>query len=117
MTFITEKNLKLKIKAHQEGLPGIWRDSPVRNGYNRKGPPDTHGCCFGFFFGIEVKATGGVPDAWQERELKAISEAGGFAMYCDSWEGYLSYFMPFYENCKKFQQAYMHMKQERGEIH
>lgn len=98
---ITEKNLKLKIKAHQESLPGIWRDAPVRNGYGRKGPPDIHGCCFGFFFGIETKTTGESTDPWQERELEEIRRAGGFAIVCDSWERYFNLFMPFYERCKE----------------
>lgn len=100
MTFITEKNLKLKIKTHQESLPGIWRDAPVRNGYGRSGPPDVHGCCYGFFFGVEVKETGKKADPWQDRELDDIRQANGWAIVVDSWEGYLFAFMPFYEKCK-----------------
>lgn len=96
-----EKTLKLKIKSHLESLPGVWRDSPVRNGYGRKGPPDTHGCCWGFFFGIEVKSPGESPDPWQMRELDDIEKAGGFAMVCDTWEGYLASFIPFYNQCKR----------------
>ena len=58
----------------------IYYFSPAANGYGRAGIPDII-CCFGGrFIAIECKAGKGVTTALQDRELAAISTAGGMTM-------------------------------------
>jgi hypothetical protein len=59
---------------------GAYHFSPVTGGYGKSGVPDICGCLNGYFFGIECKAGRGKTTALQERELKKISTAGGYAL-------------------------------------
>lgn len=53
---------------------------PAQNGYGRAGIPDIIVCFKGIFLGIECKARFNKPTALQEREMKAITQAGGHAL-------------------------------------
>ena len=53
---------------------------PAQNGYGRAGIPDIIVCHKGTFLGIECKAGFNKPTALQEREMKAITQAGGHAL-------------------------------------
>ena len=53
---------------------------PVTGGYGRSGIPDIIVCYKGRFLGIECKAGYNKPTALQEREMKAIRDAGGETM-------------------------------------
>lgn len=59
---------------------GIYYFSPAANGFGRAGIPDIICCCGGRFVAIECKAGKGKTTALQDRELDAISAAGGVAM-------------------------------------
>ena len=52
---------------------------PATGGYGRSGVPDIVGCYRGYFFAIECKAGRGKTTALQDRELRNIRNAGGFA--------------------------------------
>jgi hypothetical protein len=65
----------LLVKLH------CWVDTRTSRGFGRRGIPDRTGCYRGFFFGIEIKELDTMkPDKWQEREMRKIVEAGGFAI-------------------------------------
>ena len=53
---------------------------PAQNGYGRAGIPDIIICFRGMFLGVECKAGFNKPTALQEREMAAITQAGGSAM-------------------------------------
>ena len=53
---------------------------PIGTGYGNSGVPDFLVCLNGEFLAIEAKAGRGVPTALQEKNLKAIKEAGGRAL-------------------------------------
>lgn len=53
---------------------------PAQNGYGRAGIPDIIVCHKGTFLGIECKAGFNKPTTLQEREMKAITQAGGHAL-------------------------------------
>lgn len=78
MASTPEKKVKDKVvkllKAH-----GVYYFFPATFGMGRSGVPDII-CCFGGkFLAIECKAGDNKPTPLQERELKAISDAGGTA--------------------------------------
>lgn len=75
-----EGKVKADIKMFLEDM-GAWFFCPVPMGYGRKGIPDFIVCHKGLFIGIEAKAPGKEGDLtpWQERELKAIYDAGGIS--------------------------------------
>lgn len=52
---------------------------PATGGFGRSGVPDIVGCFNGVFFSIECKAGKGIPTALQEREIRKIRNAGGYA--------------------------------------
>jgi Holliday junction resolvase len=52
---------------------------PATGGFGRSGVPDVVGCLHGVFFSIECKAGNGIPTALQEREIRNIRNAGGYA--------------------------------------
>lgn len=64
---------------------GVWHFSPVSNGMGRHGIPDIICCWDGKFLAIEVKAPGkrANTSALQDREIKAIGNAGGTAIVVD----------------------------------
>jgi len=53
---------------------------PATFGMGRSGVPDVVCCYRGKFFGIECKAGSNTTTALQDRELKAITDAGGIAL-------------------------------------
>ena len=73
-------------------LLGAWFFKPVSKGYGRSGIPDFIACVpvtitrdmvgqrVGLFVGIETKAEGGTPTAWQDKELAAIESAYGLSI-------------------------------------
>lgn len=75
-----EAKLKAEIKEFLEDL-GCWILPYVTTGYGRSGIPDFLVCYKGRFIGIEVKAPGKEANLtpWQEKELNAILNAGGYA--------------------------------------
>lgn len=74
-----EVKVKRKVVAILKGL-GAYYFYPVTGGYGGSGVPDIVGCHRGVFFGIECKAGKNKPTALQEKNLKAITEAGGISM-------------------------------------
>lgn len=58
---------------------GAYHFFPATHGYGRSGVPDIVACYRGRFIGIECKAGKGVPTALQLKELRLITEAGGFS--------------------------------------
>lgn len=59
---------------------GAYYFYPVTGGYGGSGVPDIVGCYKGLFFGIECKAKKNKPTALQQKNLDAITAAGGFAL-------------------------------------
>ena len=53
---------------------------PPSNGFGRAGIPDIIACYRGQFIAIECKAGKNKPTALQIRELRAIEDAGGYAL-------------------------------------
>ncbi len=66
--------------------------------FTKVGVPDILICCKGYFIGVEVKATKGIPSAVQISNLKRIRSAGGYGilLYPKDWD----YFRHFIENLK-----------------
>lgn len=64
---------------------GAWYFMPVSNGMGQVGIPDIIACYKGLFVAIETKAPGkkGNVTPNQERAIKSIQEAGGFAFVVD----------------------------------
>lgn len=58
---------------------GVYYFMPPANGFGRAGIPDIIGCRNGVFFAVECKAGKGVTTALQEREIRNIKNAGGYA--------------------------------------
>lgn len=73
-----EGKVKKKVTAILKELRAYYF-YPVTGGFGRSGVPDIICCLGGKFIGIECKAGGNVPTALQEKNLKEIREAGGFA--------------------------------------
>lgn len=53
---------------------------PPANGFGRTGIPDIIACYRGQFIAIECKAGKNITTALQRRELRAIEDAGGYAL-------------------------------------
>ena len=74
-----EKKVKDKVvkilKEH-----GVYYFFPATYGMGRSGVPDIICCVNGRFLGIECKAGDNKPTALQQRELKAIADAGGSSL-------------------------------------
>jgi hypothetical protein len=54
---------------------------PATGGYGRSGIPDIVACLGGRFIGIECKAGNKKPTPLQARELQAVKDSGGIAIY------------------------------------
>ncbi len=59
---------------------GVYHFSPAANGYGRVGVPDIICCVNGYFLALECKAGKGKTTALQDRELVAITKAGGLSV-------------------------------------
>ncbi len=59
---------------------GVYHFSPAANGYGRVGVPDIICCVNGYFLALECKAGKGKTTALQDRELVAITKAGGVSV-------------------------------------
>ena len=71
-----------KVKAAVKKIldtQGVYHFSPAANGYGRVGVPDIICCVNGYFLALECKAGKGKTTALQDRELAAITKAGGAA--------------------------------------
>ena len=76
-TFTKEAHVKEAVKEILTKL-GIWYFMPSMNGFGRMGIPDFVCCVQGRFLGLETKFGKNKPTPHQERELAAISHAGGW---------------------------------------
>ncbi len=74
-----ESKVKKKVKEVL-AVVGAYYVMPVTGGYGNSGAPDFLVCHKGRFIGIECKAGFNKPTALQEREMKAITQAGGHAL-------------------------------------
>lgn len=74
-----EVKVKKKVVAILKELRAYYF-YPVTGGYGGSGVPDIVGCYNGMFFGIECKAGKNKPTALQQKNLDAITKAGGIAM-------------------------------------
>lgn len=79
MATTPEAKVKAKIKAILKTYRAYYA-MPIGTGYGSSGVPDFLVCLNGEFLAIEAKAGKGVPTALQEKNLKAIKEAGGRAL-------------------------------------
>lgn len=59
---------------------GVYHFSPAANGYGRVGIPDIICCVDGRYLAIECKAGAGKTTVLQDREIAAITKAGGVAI-------------------------------------
>ena len=73
-----EKKVKDKVVKILKSI-GAYYFFPVTGGFGRSGVPDIICCLNGNFIGIECKAGGNKPTPLQEKNLKDIQSAGGFA--------------------------------------
>jgi Holliday junction resolvase len=79
MASTPEKKVKdkvVKILKQNE----VYYFFPATYGMGRSGVPDIIACVNGRFLAIECKAGDNKPTALQQRELKAIADAGGSAL-------------------------------------
>lgn len=58
----------------------VWYFMPATHGYGRSGVPDFIGCYQGRLIAVEAKAGNKQPTALQQREIRRIQEAGGYAL-------------------------------------
>jgi Holliday junction resolvase len=79
MAMTPEKKVKQRVVAQLKTL-GAYYFYPVTGGFGSSGVPDIVCCYQGRFIGIECKAGKGKTTALQDKNLTAISEAGGVAM-------------------------------------
>ena len=59
---------------------GAYFFSPVTGGFGKSGVPDIIACWRGRFLAIECKAGYNKPTLLQEKEMKAVGQAGGTAL-------------------------------------
>lgn len=74
-----EVKVKKKLVAQLKAL-GCYYFYPVTGGFGASGVPDVICCHEGRFFAFECKAGRNKPTTLQENNIKAIREAGGFAI-------------------------------------
>lgn len=74
-----EAAVKKQIKKILEDL-GAYYAMPIGTGYGNAGVPDFLVCLSGCFIGIEAKAGKGKTTALQDKNLRLIREAGGYAL-------------------------------------
>jgi hypothetical protein len=82
MAATPEKKIKSKVRNCLDEL-GAYYSMPVTSGYGNSGAPDFLVCLKGRFIGIECKANGGKPTPLQEKNLRAIEQAGGSSLVID----------------------------------
>ena len=58
----------------------VWYCMPATHGYGRSGVPDFISCYMGHFIAVETKTGKKQPTALQQREIRRIQEAGGYAL-------------------------------------
>jgi Holliday junction resolvase len=73
-----EAKVKAKLRKYLTQL-GIYHFMPSANGFGRAGIPDIIGCFNGQFVAFECKAGKNIPTALQEREIRDIQSAKGWA--------------------------------------
>lgn len=79
MASTPEKKVKDKVvKILKEN--GVYYFFPATYGMGRSGVPDIICCVSGRFLAIECKAGDNKPTMLQQREIKAIQDAGGSAL-------------------------------------
>jgi Holliday junction resolvase len=78
MAATPESKVKDKLRKHLTQL-GIYHFMPPANGFGRAGIPDIIGCYNGQFVAFECKAGKNIPTALQEREIRNIQAAKGWA--------------------------------------
>ena len=74
-----EGRVKLRVKLLLTSVNAYYF-SPATHGYGSSGIPDIVACINGRFVGIECKAGKGKTTALQEKNLNAISQAGGLSI-------------------------------------
>lgn len=78
MAATPEAKVKAKLRKYLSQL-GIYHFMPPANGFGRAGIPDVIGCFNGQFVAFECKAGKNIPTALQEREMREIQAAKGWA--------------------------------------
>jgi Holliday junction resolvase len=78
MAATPESKVKDKLRKYLTQL-GIYHFMPPANGFGRAGIPDIIGCYNGQFVAFECKAGKNIPTALQEREIRNIQAANGWA--------------------------------------
>jgi Holliday junction resolvase len=78
MAATPESKVKDKLRKYLTQL-GIYHFMPPANGFGRAGIPDVIGCYNGQFVAFECKAGRNIPTALQEREIRNIQAAKGWA--------------------------------------
>ena len=73
-----ESKVKDKLRKQLDAM-GIYHFMPPANGFGRSGIPDIIGCFNGQFVAFECKAGKNIPTALQEREMRNIQAAKGWA--------------------------------------
>ena len=79
MALTPEGKVKAKVRRMLDAA-SVYYFMPATGGYGRSGVSDIVGCCDGKFFAIECKAGKNTTTALQRRELRAIEDAGGYAL-------------------------------------
>jgi Holliday junction resolvase len=79
MAATPEKKVKQRVVAQLKEL-GAYYFYPTTGGFGSSGVPDVVCCYQGRFIGIECKAGKGKTTALQDKNLAAISAAGGVAL-------------------------------------
>ena len=94
-----EKNFENKVKRflHDQGcfLIKYWSGGQ----FTKSGIPDILICCKGYFIGVEVKASKGIPSPVQISTLRKIRDAGGYGILLYPKDQ--DYFYHFIENLKR----------------
>lgn len=79
MAATPEAKVKAKIKAILVAN-SVYYAMPIGSGYGNAGVPDFLCCVNGHFLAIEVKAGKGKTTALQDKHIRRICDAGGFAV-------------------------------------
>ena len=74
-----EGKVKLRVKLLLTSVNAYYF-LPATHGYGSSGIPDIVACVNGRFIGIECKSGGNKTTALQEKNLNAISQAGGLSI-------------------------------------
>ena len=80
-----KKKIKKLLEAHH-----VYYAMPIGSAFGNSGVPDFLCCVKGSFLAIEAKANGKQPTALQQKHLRDIDKAGGYAVVIDETNlGYL----------------------------